>query len=70
MFGKHESLKDINWDNLIARVGKDKLKSLFANSKLIGMVNWTMLPFMSDIWEKLLDEIIPQIPRTGSQGLR
>ena len=64
MFGKHESLKDINWQNLIARVGKDKLKSLLASSKLIGMVNWTMLPFMSDIWKKLLEEIIPQIPRT------
>jgi sugar/nucleoside kinase (ribokinase family) len=63
MFGKHESLKDINWENLIARVGKEKLKSLLANSKLVGMVNWTMLPFMSDIWRKLLSEILPGIPR-------
>ena len=65
MFGKHESLKDINWQNLLERVGKDKLKSLLANSKLIGMVNWTMLPFMSDIWRHLLADIIPGIPRTG-----
>ena len=64
MFGKHESLKDINWDNLVARIGKEKLKSLVAGSKLIGMVNWTMLPFMSDIWRKLIDEILPGIPRT------
>jgi ketohexokinase len=63
MFGKHESLKDINWDNLVSRVGKDKLKSLLAGSRLIGMVNWTMLPFMSDIWRRLLDEIIPGMPR-------
>ena len=63
MFGKHESLKDINWENLIARVGKEKLKSLMAGSKLVGMVNWTMLPFMSDIWRKLLSEILPGIPR-------
>jgi sugar/nucleoside kinase (ribokinase family) len=63
MFGKHESLKDINWDNLVSRVGKDKLKSLLAGSRLIGMVNWTMLPFMSDIWRRLLDEVFPGIPR-------
>ena len=63
MFGKHESLKDINWDNIIARVGKDKLQSLVSGSKLIGTVNWTMLPFMSDIWRKMLTEIFPGIPR-------
>jgi sugar/nucleoside kinase (ribokinase family) len=64
MFGKHESLKDINWDNLIARVGKEQLRSLLGGSKLIGMVNWTMLPFMSDIWRKLLSEIMTDLPRT------
>jgi sugar/nucleoside kinase (ribokinase family) len=64
MFGKHESLKDINWDNILARVGKEKLAAMMGGSKLIGMVNWTMLPFMSDIWRKLLTEIFPGIPRT------
>ena len=63
MFGKHESLKDVCWDNIISRIGKEKLTSLLAGSNLIGMVNWTMLPFMSDIWRKLLSEIIPHIPR-------
>src|SRR3954452_16070219 len=28
MLGKHESLKDVNWDNLLGRVGKDKLKTM------------------------------------------
>lgn len=63
MFGKHESLKDVNWANLCARVGKEKLKALMAGSKLIGMVNWTMLAFMSDIWRHLLAEVFPGIPR-------
>jgi sugar/nucleoside kinase (ribokinase family) len=63
MLGKHESLKEVTWDNLLARVGKDKLQSLMAGSKLIGMVNWTMLAFMSDIWRRLLAEIFPSIPR-------
>jgi sugar/nucleoside kinase (ribokinase family) len=63
MLGKHESLGDVTWDNLINRVGADKLKSLMADAKLIGMVNWTMLPHMSRIWARLLDEVIPSIQR-------
>ncbi len=63
MLGKLEPLKQVNWDNLISRVGKDNLEKLLADSKLIGMVNWTMLPHMSRIWAKLLDEVIPNIER-------
>src|SRR5687768_9373899 len=47
MFGKHESLGDINWDNLVSRVGREQLKQLMSGAQLIGMVNWTMLPHMS-----------------------
>jgi sugar/nucleoside kinase (ribokinase family) len=63
MLGKIQSLGDVNWDNLLGRVGKDKLRSLLGESKLVGMVNWTMLPHMSRIWAKLLDEVIPNVER-------
>jgi sugar/nucleoside kinase (ribokinase family) len=63
MFGKHETLQEVNWDNLISRVGPERLKSLMDGSHLIGMVNWTMLPHMSRIWAKLLDEVIPNRER-------
>jgi sugar/nucleoside kinase (ribokinase family) len=63
MLGKHESLGDINWDNLVSRVGRDQLKELMGGCHLIGMVNWTMLPHMSRIWAKLLDEVIPNNER-------
>src|SRR5215212_5456263 len=35
MFGKHETLGEVNWDNLVNRVGHDKLKQLLDGSKLI-----------------------------------
>jgi hypothetical protein len=63
MLGKHQSLGDVNWKNLVERVGKEQLTSLVNKSRLIGMVNWTMLPFMSDILKKLQKEIFPQCPR-------
>ncbi|MBC8108205.1 MAG: carbohydrate kinase family protein [Anaerolineae bacterium] len=63
MLGKLSPLGEVNWDNIISRVGRDRLKELFDGAKLIGMVNWTMLPHMSRIWAKLLDEIIPHSER-------
>jgi sugar/nucleoside kinase (ribokinase family) len=63
MLGKHQTLHEVNWDNLMGRVGRDRLKELMDGSHLIGMVNWTMLPNMSRIWAKMLDEIIPNPER-------
>ncbi len=63
MLGKLEPLHEVNWDNLLKRVGAEKLKQLIGQSKLVGMLNWTMLPHMSRIWAKLLDDIIPNIER-------
>lgn len=60
MLGKITPMNDVTWDNLVSRVGgEEKLKSLLNDSKLIATVNWTMLPYMSGIWQKLLDRGIP-----------
>lgn len=61
MLGKHAPLRDVNWRNLIERVGRERLRALLAQADLIGLQNWTMLPFMSEIWEHLLAEIVPQL---------
>ena len=62
MMGKHASLRDVNWENLVARVGRDQLERCFTAASLIGLQNWTMLPYMSDIWEHVLAEICPKMP--------
>ena len=59
MLGKHQSLKQMNWDNIKSRFGKDKFASKFGSADLIGFVNWTMLTYMSDIWSAVLKEICP-----------
>jgi hypothetical protein len=59
MVGKHYTLKQINWENLCERYGKDNLAAKFASCSLVAFVNWTMLPFMSDIWENLQREFLP-----------
>ena len=59
MFGKLTTMGDVNWDNLLARVGKERLFSLLATSQLIAFVNWTMLPHMSQIWDSMLEAKLP-----------
>ncbi len=61
MFGKHESLKDVNWANLIKHVPEEELTKIFADSTLIALVNWTMLSHMTAIWQKIQTKIAPQL---------
>lgn len=61
MLGKQQMLKDVNWHNLVERVGKEHLATLFSGSSLIALQSWTMLPFMSEIWEHMLAEICPKL---------
>jgi sugar/nucleoside kinase (ribokinase family) len=52
MLGKYQVLEEITWENLLARVGKEKLHELVSGANLIGLVNWTMIVAMNDIWKK------------------
>ncbi|HWI56772.1 MAG TPA: PfkB family carbohydrate kinase [Bacillota bacterium] len=59
MLGKHQSLKQMNWENIKSRFGLDKFTGKFNSADLVGFVNWTMLTYMSDIWQAVLKEICP-----------
>src|SRR5437868_861880 len=60
MLGKITPMNDVNWPNVTQRVGGEaKYKSLMQDAQLIAMVNWTMLPYMSQIWEKMLEAGYP-----------
>jgi sugar/nucleoside kinase (ribokinase family) len=61
MLGKHGSLKEVTWTNIMARFGRDQFAAKFNTSDLIGFVNWTMLPYMSDIWEAVLKDVCPAL---------
>ncbi len=61
MCGKHESLKEVNWANLLRHLPEEKLLAIFRESALIALVNWTMLTQMSAIWTKLATRIAPKL---------
>lgn len=61
MFGKHTPLAEITWPNIQARLGPGKFSDGLADANFVGFVNWTMLPYMSDVWESLLNEVCPAL---------
>lgn len=69
MVGKHYTLKDVNWSNIKKIIGITKLTELINGSKLLGLENWTMLPFMSEIWKGLIEEVLPQLDNSKGKRL-
>lgn len=61
ILGKLEPLKEITWPNLQLRFGREKFIQRFSSSDLVGLVNWTMIPFMSEVWKSLLSEVCPSL---------
>lgn len=61
LLGKMVQLNDVTWANIQARYGRDQFASKFNTAELVGFVNWTMIPFMSDIWESMLKELCPAL---------
>ncbi len=61
MLGKTSQLSDITWKNIQARFGEDQFFTRFNEADLVGFVNWTMIPQMSDVWESLLVELCPKL---------
>jgi hypothetical protein len=59
MLGKHQSLRQVNWENIKSRFGKENFAAKFGSAELVGFVNWTMLTCMTDIWDAVLKEICP-----------
>lgn len=59
MLVKSVQLNDVTWQNIQARFGRDKFIEKFSTADLVGFVNWTMIPYMSDLWAALLREFCP-----------
>ena len=58
MVGKHYTLKQVTWENIRQRYGAEKFAHRFNTAGLVAFVNWTMLPYMSDIWASIQNELM------------
>ena len=53
LYGKLQSLENVNWSNLIQKVSQNKLIQIINESSLICCTNWTLLPEMNSIYKGL-----------------
>ncbi|MEW5945430.1 MAG: hypothetical protein AB1742_04450 [bacterium] len=62
MLGKMKVLEELTWERIVAAAPADELAGMIGGANLLAMCNWTMLPWMSDIWKHLLEEVLPCLP--------
>lgn len=59
MFGSTGSLETITFPFLLEKIGLDTLIDLFSDQDSISMVNWTMIPYLSEVFEGFLEQVLP-----------
>lgn len=62
MLGKHTPLRNVNWEQLCEVIGRDRIIDVLTRSHLIGMVNWTMLTRLGEIFDHLARDLLPDLP--------
>ncbi len=62
MFGKTANVQRVTWEQIVATVGLEQIRAIVRNSRLIGIVNWTMLGGVEGIWEGLCRDVLSVDP--------
>ena len=63
MLGKMRSFSEITFERILEVMTEKALLATVANADLISLVNWTMIPHMTDIFVKLVEQILPKVPK-------
>ncbi|MEO0797008.1 MAG: PfkB family carbohydrate kinase [Verrucomicrobiota bacterium] len=59
MFGDMATLEAVDYHHIIDSMGEGAFLDLCSRADLIAMVNWTMLPNLSDLFNDLVDKVFP-----------
>lgn len=62
MLGDMNGLDAVTYENILTAIPEGHLLDMVSRSHLLAMVNWTMLPYMSKILNRFLEDILPNIP--------
>ena len=62
LMGKYDHMLTLNFQSLLDTVGRERLEVTCARSRLIGMINWTMMNGVTDIWRRMTDELLSDLP--------
>ncbi|MDY0024326.1 MAG: hypothetical protein RBR66_05300 [Candidatus Izemoplasmatales bacterium] len=67
ILGKMNSLSNVTYEQLISCVKEKELKELISNTDMLATVNWSMLPMMTDLWQKLLKNVVMDLPKKNTR---
>ena len=62
MLGKLDALKNVGWQTLCDVVGETQFSQVLRRSHLVGMLNWSLLPNVVEIWQQLAERLLPAQP--------
>jgi len=62
MLGQLRSLDTITLPKIDEVMGADRFRAALASADLVALVNWTMIPNMSAIFTKLVEQVLPALP--------
>ncbi|MFQ3270759.1 MAG: sugar/nucleoside kinase (ribokinase family), partial [Lentimonas sp.] len=62
MLGSMASLDDINYEHILSAMGAEELSKRFGEADLVAMVNWTMIPYLSEVFNDFLERLLPHLP--------
>lgn len=62
MLGMMKSLDEITPEKIREVLGAERYQSLLGESDLIGLVNWTMIPNFTAVFNDLVQTVLPRVP--------
>jgi sugar/nucleoside kinase (ribokinase family) len=63
MLGLMAGFDELTYDRIVERVGGETvLRDLIADADLVSLVNWTMLPHMTEIFRAFVERLLPGLP--------
>lgn len=54
--GKHATVAEVSYETLVERVGEATWREAWQSARFVAMVNWTMLPHLTQLWQKIQAE--------------
>lgn len=63
MLGDMGGTYDFQYEHVLEVMGEGTFFDLFSRAQLIGLVNWTMLPYCTQFYMALLDKVLPNLPQ-------
>lgn len=67
MLGQMRSLDEITYDRICSVMGEAAFHAELSAAHLIALVNWTMIPNMTAIFQRLVDEVLPRLPASSDR---